>query len=376
MEKSSHYYAVLALCRICGMKKEIALRLAYASQYVDDAKINHFRFSEPKVSDELFKERDGKQILVNVATCHSYFMIKTLNYQAMINNTAAFHFIPGCKGRVFTKKMRCAADCKVINDIIEKSYKAEPEQFGMLLHTYADTFAHQGFSGLISKENDIEKLRGKPLDINWKTKVIKILRWFTRRFTKKGFDLYFDRFMPAYGHGQAVMNPDTPYLSWSYEFDPSDTFKGLAYEKSNVDNKQRFTEAFKKMKEKIDTYLDKNPNFKDNNLSGNKHMEKFLEILVKPAKIKKKKKMWQRFMFDRELFKKGQDNIKYNDQKWLQEAFKDYKKKKFNNREVVDVHLIKEYKETSWYKYIKAVKWYKKLLFPTLAKHGLEIPNY
>lgn len=372
MEITSHYYAVLALCRICEVKKDIALRIAYASQFVDDAKINHFRFSQPKVSDELFEERDGKQILVNIATCHSYFRIKTLNYQAMINNTSAFHFVPGCKGKVFTKKMRCAADCKVINEIIEKSYKAEPEQFGMLLHTYADTFAHQDFSGLISKENDIEKLQGKPLDVNWKTKGIKLLRWFT----KKRFDLYFDKIMPAYGHGQAAMNPDTPYLSWSYEFDTSDTFKGLAYEKSNVDNKQRFTEAFKKMKEKIDTYLSKNPDFKDNNLFGNKHMEKFLEILVKPAKIKKKIKMWMRFMFDRELFKKGQDNIKYNDQKWLQEVFKDYKKKKFNNREVVDVNLIKEYKETSWYKYIKAVKWYKTLLFPTCAKYGLEIPNY
>ena len=75
MEKSSHYYAVLALSRICGMKKEYALCLAYASQFVDDAKINHFRFKEPKVSDQLFEERDGKQILVNVATCHSYFVV-------------------------------------------------------------------------------------------------------------------------------------------------------------------------------------------------------------------------------------------------------------------------------------------------------------
>ncbi|MFO7889147.1 MAG: DUF6765 family protein [bacterium] len=372
MEKSSHYYAVLALSRICGMKKYVALRLAYASQYVDDAKINHLGFEKPKVTDELFEERDGKQILVNVATCHSYFMIKTLNYQAMINNTAAFHFVPGCKGKVFTKKMRCAADSKVINKIITKSYKAEPEQFGMLLHTYADTFAHQGFSGLISKENDIEKLKGKPLDVNWKTKGIKLLKWFT----KKKFDLYFDKIMPAYGHGQAAMNPDTPYLKWSYEFDPSDTFKGLAYEKSKVDNKKRFTLAFKKIKEKIDTYLEKNPAFKEKNLSGNEHLEKFFEILVKQAKIKKKIKMWQRFMYDRELFEKDQDKIKYNDQKWLKEAFVDYNKKKFNARKVLDVTLKKDYQDTSWYKYVKAVKWYKKQLFPALKKQGLDIPNY
>jgi len=375
MEKSSHYYAILALCRICGMKKDIALRIAYASQYVDDAKINHFRFLEPKVSDELFEERNEKQILVNVATCHSYFIVKTFNYQAMINNTSAFHFVPGCEGKVFTKKMRCAADCKVINDIIEKSYKGEPEQFGMLLHTYADTFVHQGFSGLISKENDIEKLQGKPLDVNLKTKAIKLLR----RFTKNRFDIYFDKIMPAYGHGQATMNPDTPYLKWSYEFDPSDTFKGLAYEKSVVDNKLRFTQAFKRIKEKINTYLNKNPEFKDQDLfreKSNELLEKFLEILVTPAKIKKKIKIWQRFMFNKELFKKSQDNVTYDDQKWLKEAFEDYSKKKFYARKVLDVRLKKNYKETSWYKYIKAVKWYKKLLFPTLIKHGLDIPNY
>ncbi|WP_164967600.1 DUF6765 family protein [Arcobacter sp. CECT 8985] len=40
MEISSHYYALLALCRIRGAKKEIAHKIAYASQFVDDAKIN------------------------------------------------------------------------------------------------------------------------------------------------------------------------------------------------------------------------------------------------------------------------------------------------------------------------------------------------
>ena len=40
MEISSHYYALLALCRTCGINKEIAHKIAYASQFVDDAKIN------------------------------------------------------------------------------------------------------------------------------------------------------------------------------------------------------------------------------------------------------------------------------------------------------------------------------------------------
>jgi len=41
MKIDAHYYAVLGFSRACGFKKDSALLLAHASQFVDDARINH-----------------------------------------------------------------------------------------------------------------------------------------------------------------------------------------------------------------------------------------------------------------------------------------------------------------------------------------------
>ncbi len=41
MKVDAHYYAVLAFCRACGFSKGSVHKVAYASQFVDDAKINH-----------------------------------------------------------------------------------------------------------------------------------------------------------------------------------------------------------------------------------------------------------------------------------------------------------------------------------------------
>ena len=41
MKIDAHYYAVLGFCRACGFNRESACTIAYASQFVDDAKINH-----------------------------------------------------------------------------------------------------------------------------------------------------------------------------------------------------------------------------------------------------------------------------------------------------------------------------------------------
>ncbi len=45
MKIDAHYYTVLAFARMVGYKKEIAHQIAYASQFVDDAKINKMSLS-------------------------------------------------------------------------------------------------------------------------------------------------------------------------------------------------------------------------------------------------------------------------------------------------------------------------------------------
>ena len=40
MQIDAHYYALLTMARSIGIEKKVAHKIAYASQFVDDAKIN------------------------------------------------------------------------------------------------------------------------------------------------------------------------------------------------------------------------------------------------------------------------------------------------------------------------------------------------
>lgn len=152
MKIDAHYYAVLAFARAIGFNKDSAYQVAYASQFVDDAKINLMYLKEDpgaNVKNDVF---DGRHLFMNMATCHSYTRVKTFNYDSMINNTCAFHFVPGCEGKKFSEKLRCKEDSEVTKNIINKALEQpDPIKLGIVLHAYADTFSHQGFSGLLSK---------------------------------------------------------------------------------------------------------------------------------------------------------------------------------------------------------------------------------
>jgi len=117
MQIDAHYYGVLAFARAVGFKKEYAHIVAYASQFVDDAKINHIILNKQpdSVSYEMISDEPS---YFNMATCHSYFKLNTFNYEAMTNNTTAFHFVPGCKGENFAKKLRCSEESPIILDIL------------------------------------------------------------------------------------------------------------------------------------------------------------------------------------------------------------------------------------------------------------------
>jgi hypothetical protein len=370
MKKDAHYYAVLAFARACGFKKEAAHSVAYASQFVDDARINHIILKEKPANID-FETIDNNPSFFNMATCHSYFKIKTFNFSAMTNNTSAFHFVPGCEGSSFVKKMRCKENKQVINNILRDA-KEEDDlvKFGMVLHPFADTFAHQGFSGILSKVNDIRACETETKVAGLIThKIIQILKWFG----KKKFDKLFDSGMPAYGHGQAMQYPDLPYLKWSYKYDYSDEFSDKP-KRSDNNNKERFQRAFENIKEHIEGYLSKYPEYKDDNINFT-DFDKLYKILLKRGSDKKRIKNWQKLLLDMNLFVKSDKAYKYNENLWLEQAFSNFNKKKFNERKVTNAVLANKFNESNWYKFYKAVKWYKKKFFKYCKEEGLDIPN-
>lgn len=369
MKKDAHYYALLALARSVGIEKDTAQKIAYASQFVDDAKINKITLAADNPSD-ILSELDNSNKFINAATCHDYFKVDTFNYGAMTNNTSAFHFVPGCDEDTFVKKMKCKKESPIIMDILKKAIKeGDPIKLGITLHAYADTFSHQGFSGIVSKVNDIEDLDTFNI-IESENKVKKFLMeaFNDVKHAKK------DKFMPAYGHGQVFQYPDLPYLKWKYCYDSSIDFS-KDYEETRIDNRKRFKNAFEKIKEHLIDFKENNHEHRDQGVQFEDD-DKFYDLLLAKKKIKKRIKDWQEFLVKNDLLSSSDDHIlEYDEDLWLEESFADFEADDFCSRIVEDVHVSDDFLESNWYKYYQGTQWYKDLFFKAAEDNGLNIPN-
>lgn len=372
MQRDAHYYAILAFCRACGFKKESAQVIAHASQYVDDAKINlmYLNKSSDMIDHDVIDNKPG---FFNMATCHSYFRIDTFNYESMINNTVAFHFVPGCDGESFTKKLRSKEEGPIILDILKDVFDEDNlYTLGIALHTFADSYTHQGFSGMLSKVNDINNCEAKThQDIGPYYKILTFLAGFGRQT----YDKLFDRIMPAYGHGQAMEYPDIPFLKWSYEYDYSDEFHG-SYKRVEIDNKDRYQRAFKSIRKQLEKHLIKHPQYFDWNLNFHNFDLLLDTLILGDFEANKREENWKRVLIEQGLFNKDDfDSIIYDKSKWLKEAFSNYNKKVFDHRTVDGVQLADDFLNSHWYHYYLAVKWYKIRFIKYCAKYQLFIPS-
>lgn len=373
MKRDAHYYAVLALCRACGFKKDDALTVAHASQYVDDAKINLIYFDAAGAGAEpVYNVVNGRPAFFNMATCHSYFWIKTFNYEAMVNNTSVFHFVPGCRGEVFTKRMRCKEESPVIMEILN-DVLAEDDlvKLGMVLHAYADTFSHQGFSGLLSKVNDIKDCEAKA-DI-YRGVVSGFIHLF-KQLGQKRYEELFDRIVPAYGHGQALDFPDLPYLRWSYQYDDTDEFNGC-YKEVKIDNKSRYRRAFTKIRTHLENYLLSHPQYADPQVKF-QHFDQLMDTLVTEASDKQREERWLAFLVEHGLFDSAErKRIVYKSDQWLREAFANYSPERFEGREIEGAVLADRFTASKWYQFYLAVEWYKERFYRYCATHQVVIPH-
>jgi len=369
MKIDAHYYAVLAFCRACGFDKESACTIACASQFVDDAKINHIVIEGDIPEGVVYDMIDGIPSFFNMATCHSYTRINTFNYDAMINNTSAFHFVPGCKGKRFVKKLRCTEAGPVIDNVLQEVLEHDDiVKLGIVLHAYADTFSHQGFSGLISKVNDIEQVQildgsGILIDkFNWG------LKWLKNKLYER-----FDRVIPAYGHGQAMVYPDLPYLTWCYAYDYSDEFFRTLKFSGTIDNKKRFIRAFNSILKYLTIYLREYEDYQGGEANLNCLYALFEALLTKKMD-KGRVRHWQKVLVAQGLFDQSdQDALEYDQDRWLAHAFSNFDRKKFDQRKVAGAKLRDDFPESNWYKYYLAVKWYKERVFHHCTQLGLEV---
>ena len=371
MKKDAHYYAILAFCRACGFNKESASVVAYASQYVDDAKINLMYIKNPNENIE-YDLVQNIPAFFNMATCHSYFKINTFNYESMVNNTCAFHFVPGNDGENFTKKLRCKEESPIILNILNEALLEDDLiKLGLVLHPYADSFSHQGFSGLLSKVNDIKNCEPKSeLYLGITDKLLSTIKLYSRN----KYDLVFDNFIPAYGHSLALDFPDIPYLVWSYEYDCSDEFI-YTFKPTIIDNRERYKRAFKNIRKYLKAYLGRYKKYAEPNFNFD-NFDSLFEALLLENGDKMREINWITLLIEQGFYDfEDLEDIIYEDNKWLKEAFKNYNINKFNNRIIEEVQLADDFSDSYWYQFYRAVKWYKEKFFYYCRKNGLYIPN-
>jgi len=233
MQIDFHYAAIRLLSEKAGFSPADSQIIAYASQYIDDA--TNYRHIKIKGNLNIDYPRlvDGK--FDPICTAHKGLQFlndfkKSVQHKIYI----PFHFLPpkeyeeGVEFDYITSPNSLLAN-NLINYSLHRfkinSSKIENLiSLGIALHTFADTWAHQGFSGIHSSQhNDIENIA-----------IMKNGKWEKLNL----FEQFEHNILPDIGHAEAHSYPDLSFLKWKYTY---------AKTKKEVvrDNFQEFYEAAK-----------------------------------------------------------------------------------------------------------------------------------
>jgi hypothetical protein len=203
MQIDGHHTLTYVIARYAGIEHPCAAEIAYSAQYVDEATNGgpiHF---------------DNGAMYERIVSAHK--MLDYRNTQELANHLVwiPFHFLPGNEGLAsneesdgrFIRKLVCKPDSPVARDMLKMvaTHWSKPyatHLMGVAMHVYADTFAHQGFAGVIHDYNKVDNLDSPNASL-------------LQRFRDNMFSDGISVSSPL-GHGAALSFPDRPYVSWSY----------------------------------------------------------------------------------------------------------------------------------------------------------------
>lgn len=206
MQIDFHHTVTYVTARLAGFQKSDAEIIAYAAQYVDDA---------TSAGTVYF---DNKALYHRISSAHK--MVDPKNVVELANHQVwlPFHFLPGNGGQgagsdpdgEFIEKIICRPDSPVAQDMVRACIEQKERSYGLYrlgvtLHVYADTWAHQGFAGVLHLVNEVEDAR--------ETSDSGIFEGGVGRWLRN----VMDDLIPPLGHGRANVFPDMPFLSWQYE---------------------------------------------------------------------------------------------------------------------------------------------------------------
>jgi len=214
MNREFHYYVICYLARKAGFSSADSETVAISSQMVDDAKLPWRIGGVPTQGLRTSGRAAASAILTEV----------TQNYLFWDQNIASsvylpFHFVPGDPQSSAAKRSdkkthelavsRDSENARIL--LIEALRRGDLYRIGIALHSYADTWAHQNFTGTMDDFNAFRSDTSAP-PMKFATSVL-----------------------PAVGHLQAGRIPDLPQALWE---DPR-----LEPPYRSVNNSTRFLEA-------------------------------------------------------------------------------------------------------------------------------------
>jgi|GEM_PF-7064177 len=210
MQRDFHYYGLFVLAHLAQFSREQSSIMAYCSQYVDDS-LDHKQI------------KIGNYVYDTVRTAHTGLHSFHWNVQKKVY--FPFHFIPEkpLNGNFFcyiTKPNSPFANL-LLDDAINDETGLRLYRIGVALHTFADSWSHDHFSGRRHRENNVEKLSRMKND-----RYIPV---------KQFYDHFLDFFRVKIGHVQAYKHPDYTFERWKY--------RGFQKAKHNRNNADHFLNA-------------------------------------------------------------------------------------------------------------------------------------
>ncbi len=210
MQKDFHYGVIKVLALHSNFNEQESQIIAYASQYVDDAVLHRpflvegdLPFSHPRY--------DGKYFDPICSAHKGIQFLEDFKRSVQEKIYLSFHFLPPepYKGQkyytceVFPNSEMAQILIYWAMAKLKAEYSLENLiRLGVALHTFADTWAHQRFTGTHNHRiNDLDHIE----------------IWDGRHWKHiKPYKQFFYNFFPDIGHAEAYDFPDLPFLKWRY----------------------------------------------------------------------------------------------------------------------------------------------------------------
>ena len=219
MQIDMHHSLIYVLARLAGFDDAQSQVIAYSSQYVDDA------------TGEGTIRFDNKARFDRISSAHKMLNYRNLSALARHRSWIPFHFLPGNElcpswdGLVpeYVQRLVCRPNSAPAQQMVARCIEDQDSphalyRLGITLHTYADTWSHQGFAGIDHEVNRVQDI------LDWHgASSVEMNRYVASFYGRSPFERLKDRIVALFaehrspvGHGAVLGFPDRPYLRWKY----------------------------------------------------------------------------------------------------------------------------------------------------------------